>query len=191
MYKSIVLPKALYGCELLNNLSTSNINVIERSHRVCLKLIQNVNTVTRTDVALTLLGGHCIEQDIDYRKMVFFGQLCNLPDMFLAKYIFQERLNSYNINPYRKRGFVPDIYRLCVKYNLIQCFNDYVTLNVFPSPTMWKGMLRKSCNTYHTNLVKTRLSGDKLMNVYLKYFPYLDTPIWILSKNIATLLTEC
>ena len=194
LYKSIILPKALYGCELLNNLSVSNISVMERSHRFCLKFIQNINNATRTDVALTLLGGHCIEQDIDYRKMIFFGQLCNLPDKFLAKYIFHERLYSYCNDPNRKRGFIPDIYRLiCGKYNLSKYFNDYVTVSVFPTTTMWKGILRKYINAHHLNLVKIRLSEDERMNVYLRYFPDIDNPccIWVLSKKFPKLLTEC
>ena len=113
----------------------SDINVIERSHRFCLKFIQIINNVTRTDVALTLVGGHCIGQDIDYRKLVFFSQLCNLPDIFLAKCIFNVRLKSYIINSYRKRGFIPDIYRLFCRYNLGQCFINYAELNIFPSST--------------------------------------------------------
>ena len=69
--------------------------------------MQNINKATRTDVALTLLGGHCIEQDIDYRKLVFLGQLCNLPEIFLAKYIFNARLNSYINDSLSEKRFYP------------------------------------------------------------------------------------
>ena len=36
IYKSVVLPKALYGCELWSSLSLANITQLECSHRFCL-----------------------------------------------------------------------------------------------------------------------------------------------------------
>ena len=55
IYKSIMLPKALYVCELWSCLSLSNITQLERSHRFCLKFIQNVPLFTNNDIGLGCL----------------------------------------------------------------------------------------------------------------------------------------
>ena len=55
IYKSIVLPKALYGCENWDNLSDTDLLTLERAHRFCVKHMQSLSTRTRTDTALSLL----------------------------------------------------------------------------------------------------------------------------------------
>ena len=37
IYKCIVLPKALYGCENWNNMTESDVLTMERAHRFCIK----------------------------------------------------------------------------------------------------------------------------------------------------------
>ena len=39
IYNSVVLPKALYGCELWSNLHPNHIMSLERAHRFCIKFI--------------------------------------------------------------------------------------------------------------------------------------------------------
>jgi len=36
IYKYVVIPKALYGCEMWSNLSNTDIAKLERAHRFCL-----------------------------------------------------------------------------------------------------------------------------------------------------------
>ena len=42
IYKSVVIPKALYGCEYINNITESEMVTIERSHRFCIKRMQSL-----------------------------------------------------------------------------------------------------------------------------------------------------
>ena len=74
------------------------------------------------EITLSLLGCRQIESEIDYRKLSFFGQLCNLNVDFVAKKIFNDRIIRYDENPNKKKGFIPDIYRLLCKYNLADYF---------------------------------------------------------------------
>ena len=76
IYKSIVLPKSLYGCEVWSQLSPTQLSSLERAHCFCAKFMQSLPRNTDTDVTLSLLGLNSIEVEIDYRKMVFWGQLC-------------------------------------------------------------------------------------------------------------------
>jgi len=56
LYESLVLPAALYGCEVWNNLTANQILKLERAHRQCIKHMQSLPLQTRTDVALSALG---------------------------------------------------------------------------------------------------------------------------------------
>ena len=76
IYYSFVLPKALYGCECLCNLTSGNILLLERAHRFCIMYMQGFSIRTRTDIALGLLGVYSPESEIDFKKLNLFGQLC-------------------------------------------------------------------------------------------------------------------
>ena len=57
IYSSVVLPKALYGCESRFCLTASQILIYEKkTHRFCVKFMQGLSIRTRTDAALSLLG---------------------------------------------------------------------------------------------------------------------------------------
>ena len=73
IYKSIILPKALYGCENWDNLNVTELLLLERAHRFCVKHMQSLNLRTRTDVALSLLDIFQIEIDIDFRKLTLLA----------------------------------------------------------------------------------------------------------------------
>ena len=58
IYNTVVLPKALYGCESWEALRRSDILFLEGAHRFCVKYMQGLNIRTRTDIALSLLGAY-------------------------------------------------------------------------------------------------------------------------------------
>ena len=59
--------------------------------------MQSLPRRTSTEVALSLLNIDRIEVEIDYRKLIFFGQLCNLPPQYCAKALFIHRLVEYKV----------------------------------------------------------------------------------------------
>ena len=73
IYNFVLLPKALYGCELWCKLSPKHILHLERAHRFCLKFMQNLPRNTKSEVALNLLASKPIEVEIDQRKLIFFN----------------------------------------------------------------------------------------------------------------------
>ena len=91
IYKSTVLPKVLYGCKKLDNLSNTELLTLERAHRFCVKHMQSLGTRTRTDTALYF----SIVTDIDFRKLTLFRQLCRLNSDIWVKRMFLNRLTSY------------------------------------------------------------------------------------------------
>ena len=113
MYNSIVLPKALYGCELWSNLLPKHVVSLEHAHRFCVKFMQFLPKNVSTDVALSLIGVQPIEAEIDYRKLIFFGQLCLLPGFYRIKEVFLRRLVHCNGRLLsQKQGFLPDIVKI-------------------------------------------------------------------------------
>ena len=95
LYKSIVLPKALYGCELWSEINRTQSDQIERAHGFCVKYILNLPAYTRTDVCLGLAGVLPIESEIDYRKLLFLGRICRTPGLHVCKKLFNYRLFSF------------------------------------------------------------------------------------------------
>ena len=85
IYESVVLPRALYGSELWSNFSKNDIMLLERSHRLCVKTMQNMDRNTRTCVALSSLGMMNLNYVIVKRKLMLFGQLCKLDTSYAAK----------------------------------------------------------------------------------------------------------
>lgn len=52
--------------------SQTDILLLERSHRLCLKTIQEIDRKTRTRVALGLIGSSDLKYEIEKRKATFF-----------------------------------------------------------------------------------------------------------------------
>ena len=94
IYDLVVLPRALYGCECWHDISKSDLLLLERSHKFCVKSIQNIDRCTRSDVGLSLLGSRSLEKDIQKRKLILFKQLCWLDPFYTVKRIFIYRLIS-------------------------------------------------------------------------------------------------
>ena len=95
IYTSIVIPRALYGCELWNICTSADMMKLEVAHRFCMKYVQRLNMNTSTDFTLSCIDIPSIETIIDYRKLQFFGQLCRLSSTYLSKQVFTHRLLRY------------------------------------------------------------------------------------------------
>ena len=133
MYKTAVIPKALYGCELWSDLLPKHVLNIERAHRFCAKFIQFLPRNTNTEVVLSLIGINPIEADIDYRKLTFFGQLCRLPGCYRVKEVFLHRLFNFANSLGPKYGLIPDLFHILNKYSLGDVLDMYTESCVFMS----------------------------------------------------------
>ena len=142
IYKTVVLPKALYGSEMLYNVSNSDILSMEQCHRFCIKFMQRFPSRTRTAVALGMLGQNSLISDIDKRKLVLFGQLCRLSTKYRVKEIFNVRLVSYLVNSASQIVFIAEIINLVNKYNLRHVVDEYLRTGVFISKYSWKRLIK-------------------------------------------------
>ena len=172
IYNSVVLPKALYGCESWSQLSVSNIIHLERAHRFCIKYMQGFGIRTRTDVALGLLGVLPLESEVDFKKLNLLGQLCRNDTHCWITPVFRIRLESYFVNPTGQVGFFRDIMRLLEKYGLSEYIETYKMCNIFPSKPIWKRVMKQRIWQYETVQWQNRITNtdfslfSRLHNVY-------------------------
>ena len=192
IYKSVVLPRALYGCELWNSLTLSDLNMLERGHRFCIKYLQNIPVYTKTDIALHNIAITSIEAEIIYKKLQFFSQLCRLPCKHIAKQIFVNRLLRYLNNDNQTRGFIPDVCRLLVKYELLHYLEGFVSNSTFPSKFKWKRILKSKVLERDSRNMSSRLnavmSDEHIFNIFDGHGP---CQIWQLLRRYPEMRRQC
>ena len=192
IYKAVVLPKALYGCELWHDITKTQLVKLERSHKFCIKYIQCIVRSTRSDIALSLLGCRSLESEIDYKKLTLLGQLCRLSTDFISKDLFNNRLIRFIDDPHNKSGFFPDLYRILQKYDLVYFLNNYVTYGIFPTKFHWKSVIRDRIDKVSSLTVHTRMESDSKLHVYALYNNINRcSPLWLFCKKHPKMLIEC
>ena len=181
--------RALYGCELWNNLTKSELLFLERAHRFVCKAVQGLPKRSRSDKCTSLLGWLCIECYIDKCKLLFFGRLCRLNSAHLPKQLMMVRLLEFKYTCVDNQlGFIPDMYRLFIKYNLLQYVVNLIELGSFPLNIVWNNAV--SQNIHKTEQLKwlERISNDSDFNFFKLIHPVINLhKSWIISKRYPDL----
>ena len=191
IYNSVVLPKALYGCENWSGLTSVELLTLERAHRFCIKRMQSLSMYTRTDIALGLLAIFPIEVEIDLRKLVLFGQLCRLNSNFWAKTMFLNRLTSFKINPRKQTGFIVEINRLLQKYNFEHILDAYLNDGTFPGKFAWKRMIKTKAHENARLSWYERVSNPEINRFSVLHSEFSPHWAWQFSKNNRKMLKPC
>ena len=95
LYKTIVLPSILYGCELWNHTNNEDLRRLNTLQHGIIKQILGLPKLTRSDICEQLLDILPISAEIDNRKLLFLGRLCRTNTDNLLKKIFTSRLFSF------------------------------------------------------------------------------------------------
>ena len=190
LYKSIILPKALYGCELWNNLSPKQLSMLELAHRFCAKYMQSLPKRTNTDFVMALLDYNGIVYEIEYRKLIFFRQLCCLPTDYTVKDIFLHRLLNFDNQICYQRGFIPDIHRILGKYSLLPVLQLFLENGSFMSKTSWKSLINEKiqelCAAERSQKIQVCPNLNQI--IYLRGVEK-DYIIWSICKQFPNYLT--
>ena len=139
IYKRIVMPVALYGSELWNDMTKTDITTLNRLQHFVAKTIQGFHKRTRSDMCESMLGLFRLSSEVDKRKLQFLHKILSLPNHTISKQIFIMKYVSF-LNDRRsvKCGFIPDISKIVVKYGLQSILNYYVNKNLLPTKCEWK-----------------------------------------------------
>ena len=191
IYESIVLPRALYRCELWSNLSQSDSLLLERSHRLCIKTMQNMDRNTRTCVALSLFGTSSLHYVIHKRKLTLFGQLCRLDTFYAAKQFFLFRITSQFLFEDITCGFISDIFQLLKDYDLDYVLNDFMNSGKFLTKYSWKRVVNSKLKfCADSDIVSQALieGPEILLSIQPEVKPSL---FWELCKEHPTMMNAC
>ena len=193
LYTSIVLPKALYSCELWNNLTPKTVSELEVAHRFCIKFCQGLPRLTRTDVALGLVGISSIEAYIDMQKLNFLGILCRADSSFIVKYLFLYRLHQYKLQcRVKQKGFVTDIFRIICKYSLDCYLHDFIAHGTFPSKYVWKKRCKTAIWSYEESAWRRRLGAENEFSRFRTIQTELKpAALWLLALKRPDTLELC
>ena len=71
LYKSVVIPSAIYGCETWSRLTVSDVNELEKFQHYCVKKMQCLPSQSRSYMCESLLGLPKLSYEIDKRKLLF------------------------------------------------------------------------------------------------------------------------
>ena len=161
LYKSVVLPTVLYGCEMWTNLKSMDIQALNKFQHFIIKHILDLKTVTRSDMCQSILGVYPILSYIDQRKLYFLQKMCSLSNVYQTKKIFLYRLFSYLIDTERKQyGFIPDIMNILFQYKLSEYILDFVLEGFFPSKQVWKNIVILAVQEHQRSEWLIRISND-------------------------------
>ena len=191
IYNAVVLPKALYGCENWSALTSAELLTLERAHRFCIKRMQSLPMYTRADIALGLLAIFPIEVEIDLRKLILFGQMCQLNSHFWAKTMFLNRLTSFIINPRKQTGFIAENNRLLQKYQLEHILSEYLQDGVFPGKFAWKRMIKSKAHEIARLSWYERISSPELIRFNLLHGDFSPHWVWQFCKENRKMLKPC
>ena len=193
LYKSVVQPTFLYGCEMWSNMSSSSMKAIEVFHRYCIKKIQHLPVTTRTAMCQTLLGVGSLIGDVDKRKLMFFHKILSLPERALTKQIFLRRLflhqhRTMSSCTVKHLGFIPDLKRILLKYKLNEYLENVIMGLQLPSKYCWKRIIGKSIRNYEMNQLNMLYAVDSDFSRYRKIHTTQNIyHLWKLPTTVAEL----
>ena len=141
LFHTVCMPRGLFGCELMNNLTLTEVNVLETTYRFCLKYMMCLPKRTKTNICLASLGVKSIEYYIDRCKLYFLLRLGSTPIDSSVKKLFLHRLMAFkNSVTTLNVGFISDVTRILNKYKLNNFIENFISKSYFPPKTIWKHM---------------------------------------------------
>ena len=181
-FQSVCLPRGLYECELWSNITSREIHMLEVTLRFCAKYMQHFIKRSKTDIVLACLGITDTLSEIDKRKLLFLRRLCVSPHSARVKHLFIHRLLCYKrreTSSQSQYGYIHDIYRILVKYQLIDFFVTFINEGVFPQKCVWRNIVRRAVRLNYVNRYKERADNDICMLCYIDINPSCLKPLFI------------
>ena len=120
----------------------TEVDILNRTHRFASKRIHRLGP--RSEVTIGSIGLWFIEDCVNKRKLLFFGNLCHAECTPLHKHVLLQRLFTFLYGCAEKAlGFIPDIYRLLIEYDLVHWIDEFLLHQQFPSKLHWKVVIEK------------------------------------------------
>jgi hypothetical protein len=128
----------LYGSELWQ-LNCKDIVELEKVQNTTVRIIQGLLPGISGSAARGLLGSPPIEAEVDKRKLYLLGRLILMSHGVPCRKIFLMTLIRWKWNHTNTlKGFIPNIVRILLKYDLMDFLTGYILSDQFPSKSAWK-----------------------------------------------------
>ena len=190
LYKTVVIPTSLYGCELWTNLKNQDFIILNRLQHFIVKHAQKLPNRTRSDMCESMVGLHPITCEIEKRKLYFLGKLCIMDSNFLPKKIFLFRLFTCIFDSVGRFGFIPDIFYILQKYNLSEFMLDYLLYGNFPTKFQWKHIVVNAIHSTETESWNIRTTTNIDFARFIQIHSSVNKAcVWTLPSNCAELRT--
>ena len=183
MWKTVVAPAVLYGCELWTDISKKSLENLEILQRFAARRIQGFDQQSPSACTIYSLGLIKMEKTVQKLQLLFWNRLCRSSYSLFFKKLFIARLCTYSVGtPQKKRGFVNCIYRTMKNYKIDYFFNDYLCNRETPSKSSWNQyidtLIRISSQDEWRESLKSRPELSRFAEVHKYIGPH---PLWSLS----------
>jgi len=174
--------KTLFGCELWNSLTSSDVQQLEVAHHFCLKRVQGLPFLTRSDMVKGLSGSISLKAYIDTQKLTFYGLLCRSSAQGIVRKLLLIRHYQHKNSQNLTLGFVPDVMRILTKYKL-DAYASPFTSDTFPSKHQWKSLCKTALRNHETSLWKARLDTSRDFELFKQIHPQMRlSSIWYVAR---------
>ena len=130
VWKRVIIPTALYGCELWGTLTAIELVMLEQAQRHFARFALNFDKRSPNDSCICNLGLWTIEGLIDKFKLLMFGRLCRAGTETIHKQLFNLRLAQMICGEFEKTSVTYDILKTLMKYDM-QSFVEIYTQETF------------------------------------------------------------
>ena len=196
LYKTIVLPSALFGCELWSNISETEYEMLERMQRFCAKLIQRLGRRTRSDICCPMLGLLPIRSYIEKAKLNFLRRMIQLPGYAVSKRILLQRYfhSTYSrLSNIVNSGYCPDISEILKKYNLVDILEYFFKNGHFCEKIPWKKITCNAITQTEKVAYEQRMEGDIELMRFHAIQEDITKPnrIWFTARSSPRMSNKC
>lgn len=95
VWQRVILPSALYGCELWGQLARQDTETLERTQRHFARYVQGIDKRSPIESTTSTLGLLLICSYIHKQRLFLFGRLCRTPPSSFHKHLFLSQISQY------------------------------------------------------------------------------------------------
>lgn len=183
MWKTVVTPAVLYGCELWTNVAKKSVDNLEILQRFTARRIQGFDRQSPSNCTIYSLGLMKMEKTIQKRQLLFWNRLCRSDYSLFFKQLFIARLCTFSADtPQKKRGFVACIYKTMQLYKIENFFTDYILHRETPPKSNWTLYIDTLVLNYSQDEWRDSLRSRPEHHRYAQIHKRLEPhPLWLLS----------
>ncbi|CAC5402883.1 unnamed protein product [Mytilus coruscus] len=126
IWKRIVLPTALYLCELWGQLTFAETRMLAQTQRYFVRFVLGLDKRSPTDSCTSTVGLWYIQGLIDKFKLLFLGRLFRANSNTTHKQLFTVRLNQLLLGESDKRSITYDLIKTLIKYAMHSFLESYM-----------------------------------------------------------------